>query len=559
MYYFGEYARRPTASDDKINIYLYNVVDPEFFAPGSSFVAGFFSTLYRNTYQTNVITVDNEILSYGGDEAEHVVAHELLHLIQADHYPDETWMQEGIAELAAYLAGYASTADDGYYSYFMLFNSLAPVSLTGFNAGILNYGFSSFFQRYLFEQYGGALDAATGRYPNAWTRSLLDDPRVGIASVEYLTGRSMDDLFRALLMAIYYDDTDASYKGLPLGFRTVDTNPLDSVFYGPVSVQLGLDLVAQYPPPSSVVSVLRRLRGGDAMSGASAYLPFSPNYRSYRYVQNASVNLGATLVANTFAGLLPYDGNRYAWSSNVANLCTANRLTLNAPVRTSLEFRAWWSIEEDWDFAFVEYSSDSGATWSALTGSITRLSTNPFRSAAWNCSTLAGQSSTNKAITGSSGGAWVLGSFALPSGSDGLVRFVYYSDAATNLGGIDIDSVVAGTASGVPLTESFEGTLTPGRWTFGGAWSVASPPVANWTLGIANPVYANAGSKAGDAPVSIETQFISMPTSTDVTQVMRLSANTNKLANGYALVVFSPLHRTNPAYANSAYFVASRP
>ena len=39
---------------------------------------------------------------------------------------------------------------------------------------------------------------------------------------------------------------------------------------------------------------------------------------------------------------------------------------LTGKTSATLTFDAWYDIEEQWDFAFVQVSTDNGATWKSL-------------------------------------------------------------------------------------------------------------------------------------------------------------------------------------------------
>ena len=102
-----------------------------------------------------------------------------------------------------------------------------------------------------------------------------------------------------------------------------------------------------------------------------------------------------------------------------------------APV---LKFWTWYEIEADFDYAYVEVSTDGGQKWATLKGTST-TTTDP------------NGVSLGHGLTGLSGGgkdpAWVeqsvdLGAFA---GKVVLLRFQYVTDGALSLPGIAIDDL----------------------------------------------------------------------------------------------------------------------
>ena len=119
----------------------------------------------------------------------------------------------------------------------------------------------------------------------------------------------------------------------------------------------------------------------------------------------------------------------------------------NLPSGASLTAYVRYQLEQDWDYAYVIVSTDSGATW---TNVATNLSTADDPN---------GQNAGN-GITGSSGGAWVeltadLSAYTGPT----LVGFRHVPDAVFTEGPFDIDDItVSGSAT--------DGAESDTGWTF---------------------------------------------------------------------------------------------
>jgi hypothetical protein len=169
----------------------------------------------------------------------------------------------------------------------------------------------------------------------------------------------------------------------------------------------------------------------------------------------------------TLVPVAPFDGS-YEAASGGGDLLTDRTLTLNTPVGGTLTFWTWYAIETEYDYGFVEASTDGGATWTPLTGSITVTSNNPNGSAAWANSLVSGQATTDAAITGSSDG-WVQATFTLPAASGVLVRFNYYTDGSTNGQGWFIDDISVNDS-----VYGFEDG-TGANWDLAG-WTVTTAP-----------------------------------------------------------------------------------
>ena len=151
------------------------------------------------------------------------------------------------------------------------------------------------------------------------------------------------------------------------------------------------------------------------------------------------------------------DWEWYSGQGDMLNQTLTREVTL--PAGATLGFWAWFDIEEDWDYGFVEVSSDGGATWATVPGNLT-TDTNPN-----------GNNAEGNGITGYSGG-WVQGSFDLGAWDNKtvLLRFRYETDQAYQGLGWTIDDITVGgfsddaesgnqgwTASGWSL---FEGEAT---------------------------------------------------------------------------------------------------
>jgi immune inhibitor A len=135
----------------------------------------------------------------------------------------------------------------------------------------------------------------------------------------------------------------------------------------------------------------------------------------------------------------PVDG-AYVYSGTGNNLdVSLASPAFTVPAGATLAAKTLYAIEADYDYAYVEVSTDGGASWEAVP---TNRST-----------TEEGSGNTGGGITGSSDG-WVdltadLSGFA---GQQAQVRFRYVSDGGVNELGLVVDEVTVGDA----LAEDFE-------------------------------------------------------------------------------------------------------
>jgi immune inhibitor A len=122
----------------------------------------------------------------------------------------------------------------------------------------------------------------------------------------------------------------------------------------------------------------------------------------------------------------PFEG-KYEWfsgSGDGLNQILTRTLDLTGISRAMLRFQSWYDIEADYDFGYVEVSSDGGKQWQSLPGNITTLVDDAY------------------AITGKSPG-WVEARFDLAkyAGSKLLLRFRYSTDGGLALPGWAIDQI----------------------------------------------------------------------------------------------------------------------
>ncbi len=150
----------------------------------------------------------------------------------------------------------------------------------------------------------------------------------------------------------------------------------------------------------------------------------------------------------------PYEGS-YAWYSDYwfddEGMDTRLTMTLDPiilPAGSLLEFKTWYDIEKDWDYGYVQISTNGGSTWTNLPTSFT-TNTNPYGP------------NLGNGITGASGG-WVDGQVDLSAyaGQTVRIRFAYLADFYTYGLGWMLDNIVVGPP-GAPIFWDDVETLRP--------------------------------------------------------------------------------------------------
>ncbi|HXG36118.1 MAG TPA: hypothetical protein VNL15_04045, partial [Dehalococcoidia bacterium] len=355
----------------------------------------------------------------GSPAFDAVVAHELQHLIHwhADD-SEESWVNEGLSQVAFEML----TGDAG--SVFPFLNN--PDTQLNYWVTLdadpsVHYAASQLFFRYLLDNYGGREQA----------KRLLAQPEDGIAGIDrYLAPFNTD--FRV----VFSDWLAANYLDLPSG---------------PYS-HAGGDLRVSRP------ATISRLAGSeDRVSQFGAdYLEIKPESGGV-FTFEGSPTVPAVAAE-------PRSGRSFWWSNRSDNVDTrlTREIDLRGVARATLNFWAWYDIEESWDFAYVAVSTDNGRTWKALPASTT-TDHDPLSVA------------YGPGFTGRSGGPegprWLEQTVDLTpfAGQKALLRFEYVTDDSTNLSGLAVDDI------SIPEIGLFDGAESDGPWQREGFLRITGP------------------------------------------------------------------------------------
>lgn len=391
--FFGSEWSPGVDSDVRVNIFMGNV-------PG---VAGLFSA--SNSFSRLAEPYSNEremfyinltALPPGNTYFDSVLAHEFQHMIHWNQDRNEsTWVNEGLSELAPFINGYGSSSFVG------VFRNVPDTQLTSWadspNEATANYGGSFLFMAYFLQRFGEEL-----------TQAMVANPHNGIAGFNAVLsahGRSeqFDDIFTDFLVANYLNDpTPAEGQW---GYKDLTLEPLNisdhySVFPAESSTE-----VHQY--------------GGD-------YIELTGN---------GDLTIEFTGAAEVKVVDNKAHSGKYQWYSHRGDE-TNTRLTrafdLRSVTSASLNYWTWYDIEPDWDYGYVEVSTDGGSTWTILQTPHS-ATTNPSGNA------------YGPGYTGLSGDGptWIEEKLDLSkyAGQEIMVRFEYVTDDAINHPGWTIDDI----------------------------------------------------------------------------------------------------------------------
>lgn len=371
-------------------------------------IAGYYSSSDEYSQKVNEYSNEREMFYISADSGnakpndafyDGTLAHEFQHMIHWYNDRNETsWVNEGMSELAADLNGYDVGGADLAYA------QRPDTQLTTWsdptNESVTeHYGGSYLFMRYFLDRFGEDL-----------TKAVVASPKNGVAGFDDAlekAGRTerFNDVFADWVIANYIDAPQADDSGR-YGYKTIDLFPMavaEEYSRYPAS---GKSQVSQYG-----VDYIK-------LNGQS---PLSIHFEGQQQVP---------LVDATPKG-------SYSWWSNrgdQSNSTLTRAVDLRNVAAPSLHFSAWYEIEDGWDYAYVEASTDGGTKWDILSGRYTTAD-NPVGNA------------FGPGWTGISGGGdrpqWVdeVVDLSAYAGKQILLRFEMVTDDAVNKPGLLIDNL----------------------------------------------------------------------------------------------------------------------
>lgn len=337
----------------------------------------------------------------GDSDIASTLAHEFQHMIH--WYQDrneETWMNEGASMLAEVLNGYGT----GSVAYAGDFTAHPDLQLTDWTPeDIPHYGAALLFMTYFLDRFGETAGKA-----------LIADQANGLTSVDQIlhqqglsdpaTGRPLtaDDVLADWFITNRIDDPAAgdgryAYQRL----KNVPTaEPADTFRRCPVSEQTA------------------------SVHQAAA------NY----YVFECAGTYTLTFQGATRVPVLPADpaSGHYALWGNRADESVStltHAFDFSGLSRVTVQYNAWWDIEDGYDYAYLEVSTDQGQTWQTMPATHATDANPQSSNYGWG-------------YTGSSGG-WQAETADLSAyaGQAVLVRFQYITDGAVNQNGFLVDDI----------------------------------------------------------------------------------------------------------------------
>ena len=390
--------------------------------PGSA--AGYFSGSDEEPAWVNEFSAEREMiyintLGYrvGSPDLDRVIAHEFCHMVQFNtRRRSAVWFNEGHAVLCEKANGFSPTDGEVY----LRVPDTQLNDWADLDTARPHYGLAFMFLDYLRQNAGG------------------------------------DDLIRAFMQKGI--DTPAEFDAVlkQRGQPGVEEQWLNFVAAN-AFIGVGADRPYSYPQgapgrqPASVVVGDKVEAGGTFQSTVHEY--------SVRYVELPRGKLRLQFSGPTSNRLIPTDphsGRTFWWSDRGDGMDSTltKTIDLRSAAVPKLAFWAWFGIESDYDYAYVEVSMDGGAHWT------------PLKTEASSSTDPNGENLGN-GITGSSSGQTATGWTHLTAdlsafaGKQVQLRFQYVTDGNLNFGGFAVDDIeIAG--SPIDDAETDNGWITSG-------------------------------------------------------------------------------------------------
>ena len=463
---------------------------------GSS-VAGYFSSPdeyapdaheFSNAHEMFVFNADNSPL--GDTYTYGVLAHEFQHMIHfVTDRNEESWINEGFSEVAVQLNGYYGGGADMLY----IMNPDMQLNDWGPDPGTNgpHYGASFLFLSYFLDRFGEEA-----------TQAVVSDAQNGFDSIENVLNK--------------FNITD-NQTGKKIGADDVFVDWTVTNYLLDPNIADGRYNYKAYNNPTKVSDLNLLTDCPNSVDG---------NVHQYGadYIQ-VRCDGEHTLVfdGDTVTTLLPanaHSGKKAFWSNkgDESDMTLTREFDLtNVTGEVNLNFSAWYDLEQDYDYTFLEASTDGGKTWEIVktpSGTDKNPSGNSY---GWG-------------YNGTTNG-WIDESVDISAyaGKKVLLRFEYITDAAVNGEGFLIDDI---SVPQIGYSSDFESD--DGGWTGEGFINVENVLPQTFKVTVINE-----NGETSVVPVTLdENQHaeITIDTSDIVVVISGTTRHTRSLAN-YRLTI----------------------
>lgn len=361
-----DYYYSPTG---KFIIMISNIGDEYYYDPTfPSFIAGFYWGLYEQYFDRNIFNIDADFWethlypTETGTGFVGTTAHELQHLIHADYSPGQvTFMNEACSTYAEYLCGYGIPWGDINWYMATPDNSLVLWGDQGPYNILADYGVVFLWAMYIQDHFGPLM-----------TWPGFEGNFLGLYVQYGLTGiPGLDAWFSFLSGGV--DTFDSVFHDWRIA------NLLDSDEFNPRYSYLSIDLSEANPPRQYEVKAKTFMYGTefgttltiqDYDTGFSTLGMYGSDY--IRFVRLSKDRKGKLFMFNGDNGVYLWQLTEDGWYSGAYNLGNAllyAETTISAGAELTIQ--TYYDIEFEWDYGFVQISTDNGETWTSLTNDYT--------------------------------------------------------------------------------------------------------------------------------------------------------------------------------------------
>ncbi len=396
-YYYDEAGRQI--------VLVENVRDDQYYDPDYPlYIAGFFSPTLEAYFDRNTMTID----SYQWEERtgpdgsrpflyEGTFAHEYQHLLHSDYDGDEeNFVNEGLSDLAEYLTGYG--IPDGHVNAAASNpeNSLVLWGDQGDLEILTDYGNAFLFQFYMMEQFGPE-----------FIQAEFHEPGNGISGID----ATLDSF------GFHRDFADVYHH-----FSVAEV--IDAKSWGGIYQFADIDFTIDAGTPEEPNPEAYDTPGAPPWGTDFIWIDGNAKNVSKLIFNGVDYSMFAT----------PWTSDGDVLYSGTGDLLD-NWAIFSATAGSTLTFDTYYDIEDYWDFAFVQVSTDGGQTWTSLANDYTTSSYDP--------DAISTVIENLPGLTGWSGD-WITGvtyDTSAYAGQDVLFAFRFVTDWGTHYEGWYIDNV----------------------------------------------------------------------------------------------------------------------
>jgi len=329
--------------DNDLRIHIILVNEPlwgvyfGYFSPANEYP----TAIYPYSNQREMIVVNLASIRLDSTSFQGKLGHEYQHLIHWYQDPNQDlWLNEAMSELAYFLSGAPPASSALGPTNAELFALYPDIQLTSrperkyvyeVEADFAHYGAERLFAVYLLEQFDPE-----------FIKDLVDNPLPGVISIRQELDQLED---KPQFEEVYASWLLANLLNQP--------NLLEGKF--------GYQNIRPVRPVPEVVSTFE----GEAISDQL------PPYGARYYEIRSDEDIDVKFTGSTLARLTPADpfSGEYAWYSNrgdESEFSLTRSFDLTEVESATLNFKAWYELEEFYDYAYAAVSTDGGETWTTL-------------------------------------------------------------------------------------------------------------------------------------------------------------------------------------------------